>query len=105
MATLVQPSADTIKRFERLVVEWKAKSRFMSNTAQMALLPAYQRIIGMGMEAVPLILQELQRSPDQWFWALESITEADPVPQKAKGIVKDMAQAWINWGKQQGFLQ
>jgi hypothetical protein len=53
---------------------------------------------------VPLILEELQREPDQWFWALEAITEANPVPQEAQGNVRQMAQAWIDWGRQQGFF-
>jgi hypothetical protein len=105
MPTLADISADTESRFQRLAAEWKRKSHYMSNTAQMAILPSYQRIIGMGADAVPLILKELQREPDQWFWALEAITEEDPVPPEAKGNVARMAQAWIDWGKQRGFLQ
>jgi hypothetical protein len=34
---------------------------------------------------------ELRREPDQWFWALESITEENPVPPEAKGNVRQMA--------------
>ncbi len=41
----------------------------------MAMLNPYQRIIGIGWPVVPLILDELQREPDQWFWALEAITD------------------------------
>jgi hypothetical protein len=104
MATLAETSSETANRFQRLAAEWKRKSRYMSNTAQMAILPSYQRIIGMGMDAVPLILKELEREPDQWFWALEAITEADPVPLEAKGKVAQMSQAWIEWGKQRGLL-
>ncbi len=84
--------------------EWKDRSRFLSNTAQMAMLAPYQRIIGMGEPAVPLILEELQREPDQWYWALEMITEENPVPPGAAGDVRRMAQAWIEWGKQRGYL-
>jgi hypothetical protein len=76
----------------------------MSNTAQMAMLRPYQKIIGMGSEAIPLILEELQRDPDQWFWALEAITDENPVPAEAAGKVRLMAQAWIEWGKQRGLL-
>src|SRR5437868_5714577 len=104
MATLTEPSADIRSRFQRLAADWKQRSRYLSNTAQMAMLAPYQRIIGMGTDAVPLILQELQREPDQWFWALEAITDEDPVPPEAKGKVAQMAQAWIEWGKQRGLL-
>ena len=71
----------------------------------MAMLKPYQRIIGMGPAAVPLILEELQREPDHWFWALEAITQEDPVPAAARGKIGDMADAWIAWGKQQGYIR
>jgi hypothetical protein len=90
-------------RFERLTVQWKDQARYLSNTAQIALLPAYQRIIGMGEPVVPLILEDLQREPDQWFWALESITEENPVTPEIAGRTKSMADAWIQWGKQRGY--
>jgi hypothetical protein len=39
------------ERFRRLADQWKQQSRHLSNAAQMALLRAYQRIIGMGWPA------------------------------------------------------
>lgn len=96
--------ADAAERFRRLADEWKAKSKPLSNTSQMAMLRPYQRIIGMGWEALPFIFAELLREPDQWFWALEAITEEDPVPPEAAGKMSFMAQAWIEWGKQRGFV-
>ncbi len=92
------------ERFHRLATEWKEQSRFLSNSAQMAMLRPYQQIIGMGPAVVPLILDELRREPDQWFWALESITEQNPVPPEAMGKVRLMAQAWVTWGEQRGML-
>ena len=85
-------------RFAQLVQQWKQESVFMSNTAQMAMLRSYQQIIGMGPQAVPLILEELRREPDHWFWALESITLENPVPPQDAGQVDKMAQAWVAWG-------
>ena len=55
------------ERFQRHLTEWKEQSRYLSNSAQIAILKPYQHIIGMGLPAVPLILGELQREPDQWF--------------------------------------
>src|SRR5262249_25740043 len=92
------------ERFHRLARDWKEQSRYLSNAAQMAMLRPYQRIIGMGLPVVPLILEELQREPDQWFWALESITEENPVPPEAAGVVRMMAEAWVEWGREQGLL-
>src|SRR5947209_3632623 len=76
---------DVPERFRRLAREWKEQSRYLSNAAQMAMLRPYQRIIGMGEAAVPMILEELRREPDHWFWALEAITEDDPVPPEDVG--------------------
>jgi hypothetical protein len=84
--------------FRTLVKQWKRDSRYLSNSAQMALLEPYQNIIGLGAPALPLILDELRREPDHWFWALRSITREDPVPKKAAGKLDEMTQAWIDWG-------
>jgi hypothetical protein len=54
--------------------------------------------------AVPLLLEELQRDPDQWFWALEAITQENPVPPQAAGKVRPMAEEWVAWGKRQGYM-
>jgi hypothetical protein len=98
------PPRELRQRFQQLAAEWKTQARYLSNTAQMAMLKPYQRIIGMGLPAVPLILEELQREPNQWFWALEAITDANPVPPEDGGKVRRMAEAWIAWGKQHGFI-
>ena len=70
----------------------------------MAMLPCYQQIIGMGERAVPLILEELSREPDHWFWALEAITQENPVPCDAAGNVRLMAEAWVAWGAHEGYV-
>ena len=95
---------DVRERFRQLAAQWKEQSRHMSNAAQMAMLKPYQQIIGMGEAAVPLILEELQREPDQWFWALEAITQENPVPAESAGKVRAMADAWVAWGKRQGYM-
>ena len=99
-----QTPAEVRDRFRRLAAEWKQQSRYLSNTAQMAMLRPYQRIIGIGLPVVPLILQELRHEPDQWFWALEAITDENPVPPEAAGNVRLMAQAWVEWGVRNGLI-
>lgn len=90
--------------FEQLRAEWKSKTQYMSNSAQMATVWPYQQIIGLGRPALPLILKELQRETDHWFWALEAISGANPVSAENAGQVEEMAQAWIEWGRQQGLV-
>jgi hypothetical protein len=101
---LAPADATVEQRFRRLATEWKEQSRYLSNTAQMAMLKPYQCIIGLGLPVVPLILEELDREPNQWFWALEAITEQNAVPPEALGNVRLMAQAWLEWGRQQRYV-
>lgn len=91
-------------KFERLTREWKSQSEFLSSPTAIALLPAYQKLIGMGPDIVPLILHELEREPAQWFWALKAITDADPVPPEHAGAVDLMAEDWLSWGREQGLV-
>jgi hypothetical protein len=91
-------------RFKQFAKQWKNESRYMSNTAQMAMLRSYQNIIGMGEPAIPMILEELRRKPDHWFWALEAITLENPVSQEAMGKVEEMANEWVQWGIKKGYI-
>ena len=97
-------SVDTHELFEKLKQEWKSKTKYMSNSAQMATVWPYQQIIGMGRPALPLILKELERETDHWFWALEAISGENPVPAEQAGQVENTAKAWTQWGRQQGLI-
>jgi hypothetical protein len=92
------------EQFRRLAQAWKEDTRYISSSTDIATHPAYQRIIGMGREAMPLILADLCKAPHQWFWALRAITGEDPVPATHKGKVREMANAWIEWGKRKGII-
>jgi len=65
--------------------------------------PAYQQIIGLGPPALPLILAELDRELDHWFWALKAISGEDPVPIESRGNMREMANAWLKWGREKGY--
>lgn len=90
-------------RFDQLVEEWREATRFISSLTDMMTHPAYQRIIGMGAAAVPLLLEELRHQPDHWFWALQSITGENPVPEEARGDIEGMGAAWLSWGQRHGY--
>jgi len=92
------------ERFEALAEAWKSTKGPSSTIADRALHPAYQQIIGLGPGAVPLLLRELEREPDHWFWALKSITGIDPVPESDRGNVAAMTNAWLKWGREHGWL-
>lgn len=101
-ATLA-PQPVSIERFRKLVGDWRQQRGFTSSLTEMALTPAYQEIIGMGPTAIPFLLEELEREPDHWFWALRSITGVDPVAADSRGDLQAMTAAWLDWGNAQGF--
>ena len=59
----------------------------------------------MGAIAIPFILSELKKKAGHWFWALKSITGEDPVLPEHRGRIKQMAEAWLWWGKKQGYIK
>jgi hypothetical protein len=93
---------DLISTFNRLAETWKYDTACHSSINIIANHSAYQEIIKMGSEVVPLILQEMQRQPGHWFWALHAITGEDPAPKGS--TVREATQAWLDWGKKQGLL-
>ena len=97
-------TTDLQEEFEVLKTAWKSKTRYMSNSAQMAMVRPYQEIIGMGPRVLPLILKELERETDHWFWALETISREDPVAPDQAGKVEEMAKAWLDWGHEKGLI-
>jgi hypothetical protein len=90
-------------RFREAVREWKAATQFTSSTTELVLHPAYQQIIGMGRDVLPLLFSELRTNPDHWFWALKSITGEDPVAPADRGKLRSMALAWLDWAGRHGY--
>lgn len=112
-STIADPDVALRVRFELLREEWRKQRGAMSSITAMSMLRPYQQIIGMGPDAVPLILAELRAEgddPDQWFWALSTIAEANNLtpPEIApahQGDYRAMALAWLDWGRVQGYAR
>lgn len=93
-----------IQKFNILSETWKHDTGDYSVTHFIVMHPAYQEIIGMGDKALPLILQELENEPRQWFWALKAISGYDPVKKSDKGNIRKMKNVWVKWGKEHGVI-
>jgi hypothetical protein len=92
------------EKFTELASQWTKDVEDMSSTVEMVKHPAYQEIINMGKAVIPLMLKDLSQNPLYWLTALRQITQENPVPPEHKGKVKQMAEDWLNWGKEQGYL-
>lgn len=89
-------------RFRELVDEWKQRTVLESSLTRMILDTGYQKIIGMGPPVLPLLLSELEREPDHWFWALTAITDEDPAADAE--TLEDATEVWLEWGRVRGYL-
>lgn len=96
-------STEVVEKFYALASDWEKEVSGLSSTAQMSEHPAYQEIINMGTKIVPLLLLELKNNPIYWLSALSAITGENPIKPEQRGRVKQMASAWIEWGKNQGY--
>ena len=90
--------------FAKLVEEWRRETAHLSSIQTIAMHTAYQRIIGMGPQVVPLIMKELSKEVDHWFWALCAITGENPVNKEDAGDIEAMRKAWLDLGKKRGWI-
>lgn len=90
-------------RFSKLVEQWKDQSITSSSFLRDRLAhPAYLGIIGMGREALPLILLEMSAELDHWGPALAAITGENPVRDEDAGNIEAITRAWLRWALAKG---
>jgi hypothetical protein len=100
----IRQDPDLERKFRELVAEWQADVASLSSSTARVRHPAYRSIIALGPPVVPLLLRELEQRPNHWFAALKSLTGVDPVPPADRGRIDPMTEAWIQWGKEHGYL-
>jgi hypothetical protein len=93
-----------IDRFYDLALTWQHDHMFTSDMDRVAMHPAYQQIIGMGNEVLPLIFQQLQFNPNYWFAALNAITGVNPVKEDHLGNLQAMSNDWVEWATRKGYV-
>jgi hypothetical protein len=89
--------------FDALARDWYKATRKLSNVEQIVLHPSYQKIIGMGIEALPFIFQELRKTRGHWLWALNMIVGHDRA--KSGQNFRQAVDSWLEWGEKEGYLK
>lgn len=92
------------KKFDELAAKWKTETGGLSSVASMVMHPAYLEIISHGEKMIPFILLDLQHKPSHWFIALKTLANCSPVKPEDAGNMKKMTEAWLAWGRENGFL-
>lgn len=88
--------------FEALSRKWQHETKYFSLVAKKLTHPAFLRIVGMGEPAIPLILESLRDRPSHWFAALRATANIDPVPSNSNP--SEARNAWLEWGRSQGYI-
>jgi len=101
----VAPLPETMaEKFQRLANAWTAAVAHLSSSSKRENHPLYKEIIALGPAVVPLLLSDLATTTGRhWFTALSAITGADPVGEEDAGKILKMREAWLNWGKENGY--
>jgi hypothetical protein len=92
------------QEFNQLAEQWRSETGMASFIRQMAMHPAYQKIIGMGKEALPFIFRELKSRGGDWLWALEAIARPTTNPALGTTNFKDAVSSWLRWGEENGYV-
>jgi hypothetical protein len=75
----------------------------MSAPSQIIANKNYLSVIAMGKAAIPFILRELKGEARLWFPALRVLTGQEEIGKEYAGNFRRMADAWIEWGSQNGY--
>ncbi len=60
----------------------------------------YLRIIGLGPQAIPLILDQMKQGGLHWGAAMSAITGEDPAT--GTDNLRDATKAWLDWAEHEG---
>ena len=89
--------------FHALAAKWHEETDDQSTSLRIVGHPAYLRIVAMGMDAVPLILADLETTEAFWYPALEAITGVNPATPEQSKKPRLLREAWLRWGRDYGF--
>lgn len=104
-AKIMPESVETLEqRFQRLLETWNRETRFHSSTTRIIEHSAYQEIISLSPPAIPFLLRAMEGTGNGHLApALAAITGVSPVLPEHRGKIRDIAEDWVRWGKENGY--
>jgi hypothetical protein len=91
------------QQVRQLLEQWRAETAHISSGPQRTNHPAYQSLIALGDAALPFLLRDLEQTGDGHLSkALSAITGARPVPPEHRGRIRQIADDWLRWAKENG---
>jgi hypothetical protein len=100
-AATVVPSES---RFRKLAARWRDRVADSSRVDRMIADPDYLAMAAMGPRALPWVLEELRDRGGYWFPILEAFTGRQLGTQEERGSRKLLREAWLPWGRENGYI-
>ncbi|MEZ4858536.1 MAG: hypothetical protein R2781_06970 [Flavobacteriaceae bacterium] len=83
-------------KFENLYSTWERNTKYKSSIAAIIEDDNFQEIINMGEDAIPLIIDEIERKPSVLVWALNIIT-GKSLTSVGRSTVEDICKRWVKY--------
>jgi hypothetical protein len=101
----VTPAAESVEqRVVPLLARWREETAYLSSSTGLTEHPAYEELITLGAPALPFLFRDLEQTRDGHLSkALAAITRARPVLAEDRGEVRDVAESWLGWAKDNGY--
>jgi len=104
--TSIAPDVGSIEQqFAALANRWHDETDFLSSPSRITNNYSYLKILSMGRRVISMILEDLKERGGHWYPALRVLSEEDPVPIEARGDVEQMKKAWLQWGRERGYIK
>jgi hypothetical protein len=93
-----QPAIKSV--FYNLYEKWEEEIKYQSSTDAIANNPFFNKIVNLGKDVIPYIIEVLRDTPGFLIIALHKITGVNPVKPENRGYIKKMSDDWIAWWEQ-----
>ena len=102
------------QEFNTLVEKWRKDTCFQSNNYFYITHDSINKIKEMGEEVYPLIFKNMEKDRTGWWIVLSTITGVNinvghtPIKEVSGWIGTNVAvtsQAWLDWAKENGYLE
>jgi hypothetical protein len=77
--------------------EWNKEIKYQSSTDAITNNAFFKKIIALGSEVIPYIIEALRDMPSFLIIALYKITGVNPIKSDHRGKIKEMTRDWIEW--------
>lgn len=91
--------------FEENKELWLQETVLHSSLSEKCEHYAYKKIISMGEDIIPFILNDLIKNDNYWFKALKEISNEDVIREEIQGNFQLIKNEWINWGRKKGYIK